>query len=100
SIYWKNLTTRGALIGGSLGLISTVTMVVLSKTVWVDVFGNKAPLFPYKDPAIFSMTLAFVGCWLFSVLDNSDQAKAERALFDAQNVRCETGIGASGASKH
>ncbi|MBF0127451.1 MAG: cation acetate symporter [Magnetococcales bacterium] len=100
SIYWKNLTTRGALIGGSLGLISTVTMVVLSKTVWVDVLGNKAPLFPYKDPAIFSMTLAFVGCWLFSKLDSSAQAGRERALFDAQNVRCETGVGASGASQH
>ncbi|MBF0310084.1 MAG: cation acetate symporter, partial [Magnetococcales bacterium] len=59
SIYWKGLTTRGALIGGAMGLISTVTMVVLSSTVWVDVLKNPAPLFPYKDPAIFSMTLAF-----------------------------------------
>ncbi|MBF0161591.1 MAG: cation acetate symporter [Magnetococcales bacterium] len=100
SIHWKNLTTRGALIGGTLGLVTTVVMVVLSKTVWVDVLGNKTALFPYKDPAIFSMTLAFLGCWIFSKLDNSPQAAAERALFEAQEIRCESGIGAAGASQH
>ncbi|NGZ04754.1 MAG: cation acetate symporter [Magnetococcales bacterium] len=100
SVYWRNLSTRGAVMGSAMGLIATITMVVLSKTVWVDVLGNKAPLFPYKDPAIFSMTLAFVGSWIFSKLDFSDRAKAERSLYDAQNVRCETGIGASGASAH
>ncbi|GAB0057588.1 Cation/acetate symporter ActP [Candidatus Magnetaquicoccaceae bacterium FCR-1] len=100
SVYWKNLTTRGAVLGGAMGLISTITMVVLSKTVWVDVFGNKEALFPYKDPAIFSMSLAFLGCWIGSKLDNSAQAQLERSRYDAQNVRCETGIGASGASAH
>ncbi|MBF0164272.1 MAG: cation acetate symporter [Magnetococcales bacterium] len=100
SVYWKNLTTRGAVLGGALGLISTITMVVLSKTVWVDVFGNAAPLFPYKDPALFSMSLAFFGCWIGSKLDNSAQAQLERSRYDAQAVRCETGIGASGASSH
>ncbi|MBF0310676.1 MAG: cation acetate symporter, partial [Magnetococcales bacterium] len=57
-------------------------------------------LFPYKDPAIFSMTLAFVGCWFFSITDNSEGARKEKELFEAQSVRCETGIGAVGAAKH
>ncbi|MBF0124821.1 MAG: cation acetate symporter [Magnetococcales bacterium] len=100
SIYWSGLTTRGALLGGALGLISTVTMVVLSKTVWVDVLKNPAPLFPYKDPAIFSMTLSFFGCWLFSITDRSDRANLERQAYEMQEVRCQTGIGAVGASKH
>jgi len=38
--------------------------------------------------------------WLFSILDNSEQAKKERAAFAAQQVRSETGYGASGASGH
>jgi cation/acetate symporter len=102
SMFWKGLTTRGALIGGLLGLGSAVTMVVLSAAVWEQTLGHpkgSAP-FPYENPALFSMTIAFVGIWLFSVIDNSARAKLDRAGFDAQFVRCQTGIGATGASAH
>lgn len=46
------------------------------------------------------MTIGFVGIWLFSVLDRSPQAANERAAFKAQQIRAETGLGASGASGH
>ncbi len=46
------------------------------------------------------MTIGFVGIWLFSVTDRSRQAEKERALFPAQQVRSETGLGASGSSGH
>jgi cation/acetate symporter len=46
------------------------------------------------------MPLAFLGCWLFSILDKSAQGKAEQGLFEAQQVRSETGLGAEGASSH
>jgi cation/acetate symporter len=46
------------------------------------------------------MTIGFVGVWLFSVLDRSAQATKERAAYPAQQVRSETGFGASGASGH
>jgi cation/acetate symporter len=46
------------------------------------------------------MTLGFLGIWLFSILDNSKQAKIDRAGFLAQQVRSETGIGAAGVSGH
>ncbi len=100
SMYWSRLTTWGAFIGGFLGLASAVIMVVLSKTVWVDVLGNAAPIFPYKDPALFSITIAFVGIWLFSKLDHSRQAKLEETAFTAQYVRSQTGLGAEGAAAH
>jgi cation/acetate symporter len=102
SMFWRGLTTRGALIGGLLGLISAVVMVILSPAVWEVTLGNpkgSAP-FPYDNPALFSMTIAFVGIWLFSVIDRSARATLDREGFDAQFVRCQTGIGASGASAH
>ncbi len=102
SVLWKGCTTRGAVIGGFLGLISSVVLTVLSASVWEAVLGNakgSAP-FPYTSPALFSMTIGFVGIWLFSVLDNSERAKVDKAGFLAQQVRSETGIGADGASGH
>ena len=100
SVLWKDCTTRGAVIGGFLGLISAVVMTVLSKSVWVDVLGNKDAIFPYTSPALFSMTIGFVGIWIFSLLDRSANAQRERADFAAQLIRSETGIGAAGASGH
>ncbi len=100
SMFWKGLTTRGAVVGGGLGLATAVTLTVLGPAVWVKVFGYETPIFPYDAPGLFSMTVAFLGCWLFSITDSSAQASREAALFEAQLVRSQTGIGASGASSH
>ena len=72
SVLWKGCTTRGATIGGFIGLTLALVMTVLSKSVWVDVLGNAHELFPYASPAIFSMPAGFLGIWIFSLLDNSD----------------------------
>jgi cation/acetate symporter len=100
SVFWKGTTSLGALVGGFAGLISAVVMVVLSPAVWVKTFGFKAALFPYDNPALFSMAIAFVGIWLVSKLDASARALAEQGAFEAQYVRSETGIGAAGALAH
>jgi cation/acetate symporter len=100
SIYWKGLTTRGALLGGLVGLISAVAFVILSKAVWVVVLGNEAPIFPYEQPALFSMPLAFFFTWLFSVTDKSARASKEIGAYDDQYMRSQTGIGAAAASAH
>ncbi len=100
SVLWKDCTTKGAVVGGFLGLISSVLLTVLSPSVWEATLGNpvgSAP-FPYTSPAIFSMPLAFLAIWLVSKMDNSARAKIDRAGFLAQQVRSETGIGASEAS--
>jgi cation/acetate symporter len=102
SVLWKDCTTKGAVIGGFLGLISSVALTVVSPSVWEATLGNPkgSALFPYTSPALFSMTIGFVGIWLFSILDNSKRAKEDRDGFLAQQVRSETGIGAEGASGH
>ncbi|KRB96838.1 cation/acetate symporter ActP [Hydrogenophaga sp. Root209] len=102
SVLWKDCTTKGAVIGGFLGLISSVVLTIVSPSVWEVTLGNPkgSALFPYTSPALFSMTIGFVGIWLFSILDTSQRAKVDRAGFLAQQVRSETGIGASGASGH
>jgi len=102
SVLWKDCTTKGAVIGGFLGLISSVGLTIVSPAVWEATLGNPkgSAWFQYSSPALFSMTIGFVGVWLFSILDNSEQAKKERAAYAAQQVRSETGYGASGASGH
>ena len=102
SVLWKDCTTRGAVVGGFLGLVSSVVLTVLSPSVWETTLGHpvgSAP-FPYTSPALFSMTLAFLAIWLVSKMDNSPRAKIDRAGFAAQQVRSETGIGAAAASDH
>ena len=102
SVLWKDCTTRGAVIGGFMGLFSSVALTVVSPSVWEATLGypKGSALFPYTSPALFSMTIGFVGIWLFSITDRSANAARERAEFPAQQVRSETGYGASGASGH
>ncbi|QSZ41471.1 sodium/solute symporter [Sulfurimonas aquatica] len=100
SMYWKKLTTRGAVIGGSLGLATAVLLVILGPIVWVQILGNAEAIFPYKYPALFSVSVSFIGIWFFSITDNSHDAQAEREAFEAQYIRSQTGIGAEGASEH
>jgi len=102
SVLWKNCTTRGAVVGGFVGLASAVILTIGSASVWEAVMLNPkgSAWFPYNSAAIFSMSAAFFTIWLVSILDNSAQAKKERALFPSQQLRSETGLGASGASGH
>ena len=102
SVLWKDCTTKGAVIGGFMGLVSSVGLTVVSPSVWEAVLGNPkgSALFHYTSPALFSMAIGFAGIWIFSLLDRSANAQRERAAFPAQQVRSETGLGAAGASGH
>ncbi len=100
SIYWSKLTTRGAFMGGFIGLLTAVILVVLSKTVWVDIFGFKDAIFPWTHPALFSVSAAFIAIWFFSITDSSARAEEDKSGFEAQKIRGETGIGSDGAVSH
>ena len=98
SVLWKDCTTRGVVVGGTVGLVLATVLTIGSASVWEAVMHNPkgSAWFPYNSAAIFSMTAAFFTIWLVSILDNSDQAKKERALYPAQQLRSETGLGAAG----
>ena len=102
SVLWKGCTTRGAVVGGFLGLVSSVGLTVVSPSVWEVTFGHPkgSALFPYTSPCLFSMTIAFAAIWIVSTLDRSRRAGVDRAGFIAQQVRSETGIGAATAGGH
>ncbi|EKV30758.1 Acetate permease ActP [Caenispirillum salinarum AK4] len=100
SMFWKGLTTKGALYGGFIGLIVAVTLVVLGPTVWVAIFGFEEAIYPSKYPALWSISAAFLATFLISKMDQSEGGKNEAILFEDQYVRSQTGIGAEGASSH
>ena len=100
SMYWSRLTTRGAMIGGWLGLLTAVILMILGPTIWVQILGHAKPIYPYEYPALFSMLAAFIGTWFFSVTDHSLTGQQEREKFRAQFIRSQTGLGISRASTH
>tara|TARA_E500000331_G_scaffold127518_1_gene125040 strand:- start:849 stop:2366 length:1518 start_codon:yes stop_codon:yes gene_type:complete len=81
SMYWRGLTTTGAIVGGVVGLFTAVLLMILGPAVWVDIFGNEQPIFPQAYPALYSVTLAFLTMWLVSKVDGSDQAITDRENF-------------------
>jgi len=93
TMFWEKTTTRGAMVGGWIGLTTAITLVILSPVVWVSVFGFEKAIFPYEYPALFSMTAGILGVYLFSLTDNSENARHERASYSDQFIRSMTGIG-------
>jgi len=100
SIYFKDLTTKGAFWGGLIGLIVVVSLVVLSPGIWVKSFGFAEAIFPYEHPGIFSIPLTFILVFILSKLDKSERAKKDRLGFNAQNFRAQSGVGIEKAIEH
>jgi len=91
SIIWKRMTTWGAVASILVGTFTSIGMIVLSQTVWVDVLKNPAPIFPFKNPAIFSMTAAFLAGWLVSLATPEAEAQDK---FEDEKLRTYLGVGA------
>ena len=84
AIYWRGLTTRGAVLGGVTGLVTSVVLTVLGPAVWVRALGYPAPVIPLDPPTLITMPLAFAVCVGVSLLDRSAQARRDGAEYDAQ----------------
>ena len=72
TITWKGLTTNGAFFGGMIGLFTAIILVILSPTVWVEIFKFKEAIFPYKYPGLFSMITSFLFIFFISKIDKKN----------------------------
>jgi len=91
SLFWSGLTTRGAIWGALVGLVSSIVLIVLGPQVWVSVLGNEQALFPYDYPALFTMPLSFVVMFFMSMADNSKRAEVDKENYRALEWRAEFG---------
>ncbi len=66
-------------------------MIVLSPTVWVTIFKFEQAIVPLKQPAIFSMSLAFAVGIVVSLLTPEPEAQRK---FEDEKVRTYLGVGA------
>ena len=81
-------------------LLTAVILMILGPTIWVQILGHESAIFPYEYPALFSISVAFLGIWFFSATDNSAEGARERELFRAQFIRSQTGFGVEQGRAH
>ncbi|WP_375460424.1 cation acetate symporter [uncultured Enterovirga sp.] len=91
AMYWKGFTTRGAVIGGSVGLVSALLLTIVGPPVWVKVLGYAEPIFPLDPPTLITLPLALATCVLVSIFDRSAQAETDRAMFERQRALLKNG---------
>jgi cation/acetate symporter len=60
SMTWSRFTTLGAMTSMLTGTIVSLVLILLSPTVWVDLFKNAAPIIELKNPGIISVPAAFL----------------------------------------
>lgn len=94
SIFWRGLTTRGAVLGGYTGIFGSIGLLIIGPTVWTKVLGNGPAIFPYDFPTFVVLPLVLIVAYVASVTDQSESGAKERAAFDRQKIRSETGLGA------
>ena len=104
TIFWKRFNTTGAVTGMLVGLISAIVLVILSPNVLTG--PNPAPpatpiipidyIFPLKSPALLSVPLGFLGCYLGTIFGGRGaEREREQGLqvsYDEIRVRANTGF--------
>ena len=104
TIFWKRFNTTGAVMGILVGLISCVVLIILSPNVMTGPNPEPPltpiipidPIFPFVYPALFSVPLGIVGCYLGTLLGGGGaEREREQGLqtdYDEIYVRSLTGI--------
>jgi cation/acetate symporter len=100
AMFWRGFTTRGAVVGGIVGFVSSVSLIVLGPKVWVSIIGAESAIFPYDYPALFTMVAAFITMFIVSKLDDSAAAEEDRTKFDSQLIVSELATYVSASKDH
>ncbi|MHB1236526.1 MAG: cation/acetate symporter ActP [Gallionella sp.] len=100
SIFWRGLTTRGAVLGGYTGIFGSIGLLIIGPTVWTKVLNMGPAIFPYDFPTFVVLPAVLVVAYIASVTDSSESGKKEQAAYDAQMVRAETGLGSEVGASH
>ncbi len=100
SLYWKGLTTKGAVRGGYIGLIVCLCLIMISPGVMVNVFGFEEAIYPYTYPTVIAMPLTFFALIFFSIIDRSTRANEERSAFPDQAMHSELGAEIKTGKQH
>ena len=75
SIYWKRLTTAGAIAGGLTGLVLSTVLIVLGPKVWQGTFGHAKALFPHDYPTAVAGAMALFIAWSVSLATRGSESK-------------------------
>ena len=104
TIFWKKFNTTGAITGMLVGLVSAVILVIISPNVFTGPSPPPPatpiipidPIFPLKSPAIISVPLGFLGCYLGTLLGGRgaerEREQGIQTSYDEIYVRANTGI--------
>jgi cation/acetate symporter len=91
SIVWRRFNTAGAVCSILSGALLSVTLILLSPTVWVDLMHYPTAIFPLRNPAIVSMPVSFMCGVIASLLTHEPEAELR---FDDEKLRTYLGLGA------
>jgi cation/acetate symporter len=91
SIIWKRFTTQGAVWSIATGATLSLVLIVLSPTIMVDIMGYDEAIFPLKNPALVSMSGAFLVGIIVSLLKPEESAALK---FESEKLRTYLGVGA------
>ena len=76
AIFWRRLTTGGAVAAILTGTVGSVLLIWLSPTIQVDVLGRETALFPLKNPALVTIPAAFAAGMLVSLMTRATARSA------------------------
>ncbi|HEX8311081.1 MAG TPA: cation acetate symporter [Chthoniobacteraceae bacterium] len=94
SVFWKRFNTAGAVAGLSVGLLSSIVLILLSKN---GLYTAQTAPFPLANPGIVSIPLGFLAAYLGTIFTHEPETAAR---FTELEVRSQTGLGSEKATSH